>query len=234
MAWGTMDRSAGQTAVLERCRALRGPGVAFLDLDGCLIDNRPRQVAIVRRYAARNGRDELFAVRAEHFEDWKLPHTLANAGLQNVRPWFEDLLQFWTEAFFSNEDLYLDEALPGAVAFVRSLQARGLQIVYLTARDHTVREGTWESLGRFGFPQDGAMLHTLDDLSREFHSYKRQAALSLAHLGRPLLFMDNEPSIVNAYRDTFPDALVVFVDTDRSPRPDVPHQALPSIRGFLG
>ena len=234
MAWAPLERSAAQSAALDRCRALSAPGVAFLDLDGCLIDNRPRQVGILRRYAARHGTDELYKVRVEHFQSWTLSVTLRSAGVQAFDGYYDDLMRFWTDAFFSSEDLYLDEAMPGAVRFVRDLQGRGLKVVYLTARDHTVHDGTWESLGRFGFPLDGALLHTLDDLSREFHSYKRQAALSLAHLGPPALFMDNEPSIVNTYRETFPDALTIFVDTDRSPRPDQPHPELPVIRGFLG
>jgi phosphoglycolate phosphatase-like HAD superfamily hydrolase len=232
MAWGPLERTPEQCAILDRLLAIRGPGVAFLDLDGCLIDNRSRQVTILRRYGSRHDRPELYRVSVEHFTDWTLPHTLRNAGLEGFEPWFDDLHAFWRRCFFSEEDLVLDHAMPGAVQFVRQLVENGLSIVYLTARDHPVRDGTLRSLELLGFPVERTILQTLDDLSREFHTYKRDAALTYAHLGEALVFLDNEPSIVNAYRETFPDAMTVFVDTDRSPKPVEPHPDLPVIRGF--
>jgi len=45
--------------------------------------------------------------------------------------------------------------------------------------------------------------------------------------------LDNEPANVNKFHDRHPDAQVVFVETDHSPRPDEPHSDLQWLRGFL-
>ena len=54
----------------------------------------------------------------------------------------------------------------------------------------------------------------------------------IAELGQPVLFLDNEPSNVNRFRERHPEALVVFVETDHSPKPDEPHPEIPWLRNF--
>ena len=63
--------SAEQDALLDRIVATAVPGsVGVFDLDGCLFDNRPRQIRILRELASRESLPELYRVEARHFRDW--------------------------------------------------------------------------------------------------------------------------------------------------------------------
>jgi len=61
---------------------------------------------------------------------------------------------------------------------------------------------------------------------------RRYKALSI-YFARPVFFLDNEPTHVNLFRDRFPDALVVWMETDHSPRKEQPHLDIPVLRSFL-
>jgi hypothetical protein len=64
-------------------------------------------------------------------------------------------------------------------------------------------------------------------------TFKEGALAAIAELGRVVLYLDNEPANVNVFKRVHPEALVVFVETDHSPRPDEPHPDLPWLRSFL-
>jgi hypothetical protein len=215
-----------------------GGGVAVFDLDGCLFDTRPRQVRIFREFAARYGFWELHQVEEQHFLDWDLEKTLRRAKvsedfLQNHYPALRD---FWKDCFFSSAYVHYDAAMPGAVALVRAVQAAGCQIVYLTGRDITMRGGTEAALRIFGFPYDQEKTHLLTKPVADLDDtlFKEQAMEVLAQLGSVCMYLDNEPANVNVYHQHHPDALVVFVETDHSPKPIEPAKALPWLRSFVG
>lgn len=233
--------SPANTALLAHIDATvaeAGPGaVAVLDLDGCLFDTRPRQVRILREAAEHLGLHPLARVREEHFTDWSLRTTLRAAGLDpawidahaaTVRGW-------WEERFFTSRYVEYDHAMPGATAFVRGLHARGLFVVYLTGRDHTMRAGTEQALERFGFPYgvERATLLTKPDTRVDDTTFKDSALEGIEALGHVALYLDNEPANVNLFRRRHPHALVVFVETDHSPRPDTPDPGIPWLRSFL-
>lgn len=234
-----------QDGVLDRIEAQARPGaVAVLDLDGCLFDNRPRQVAIIHEYAAHRDVPALSAVGAEHFADWDARRTLRNAGVDPVLvdAVYADLRAFWWQRFFSSDYVRLDLPMPGAVRLARRLQQGGCHLVYLTGRDHTMHPGTAETLRRYGFPDPdgphgadgpGATLLTKPEVAMSDEDWKALALPRLQALGEPVVFLDNEPTNVNLFADAHPGALVVFVSTDHSPRPTRPHAHLPWIRGFL-
>jgi hypothetical protein len=56
--------------------------------------------------------------------------------------------------------------------------------------------------------------------------------LEISAMGRPVLFLDNEPANVNKFRERFSQSLVVFVETDHSPRKDEPQPEIPWLRSF--
>lgn len=230
-------RSPAQSKLLDRMVGAMAPGaVAVLDLDGCMFDTRGRQVRILWEYANQFGVPELLPVTVDHFEDWSMDTTLANAGVAPhvVEAHRDPLRAFWFERFFSSEYMLYDRPMPGAVGFVRALQARGAHIVYLTGRHDAMRPGTLQSLARFGFPLGPhAQLITKPTFDMDDTAFKDQALLRIEALGTPALFLDNEPANVNLFHARHPDALVVFVATDHSPRPDRPAAALPVLRGFL-
>ena len=230
--------SADQDRVLDRLLAAAGPGrPAVLDLDGCLFDNRWRQLQILPEYAAHRDLPAIAAVGIEHFRDWSLSRTLREAGVdpalvEEVRA---DLRTFWGKRFFQGAYVGFDHPMPGAVRLVRGLAAAGAPIVYLTGRDRRMHGGTQRALGRFGFPveEDGALLLTKPLHGMVDEDWKATALPRIAAMGSPSVFLDNEPVNGNLFREAFPAALVVFVSTDHSPRPARPHPEIPWIRGFL-
>ena len=241
MAWRAHSRSAEQSAALRRAarRAeAAGQGIAVLDLDGCLFDNRPRQLGILRAWAASAGQtDALAALSVGHFMDWDLQATLRRAGIP--KPWierhYEALRAAWWRGFFSSDWMHLDEPLPGAVAFTRGLAQAGLRPVYLTGRDDTMRPGTERALARAGFPWgDGrAALYTKPEAAEADHLWKARALAEIIPPEPLIVGADNEPANVNLYLNRAPDAVVLWLDTDHSPKPEPVHPAALPVRGFL-
>ncbi len=70
------------------------------------------------------------------------------------------------------------------------------------------------------------------DFKTDDTEFKDTALKAIAEMAQPVLFMDNEPANVNKFRDRYPSAQVVFVETDHSPRPDEPHESLAWLRSF--
>lgn len=239
MAWRPRHRSPEQTAILEEAlslaRRIGAGGLAVFDLDGCLIDNRARQIHILREYGSHHDVAGLYRVQPEHFVDWDLKHTLRLAGVsdETVRDIYPGLHEYWWRCFFSDEYLVHDHAMPGAVATVRAVRAAGMPVTYLTARYENVRRGTLGTLERFGFPLgDGVHLEMKGDPELDDDVAKADALERIRPEG-PTMFFDNEPANVNAVHRRFPEAHIVFVETDHSPRPIEPEPSLPRIRGFL-
>jgi hypothetical protein len=224
--------SAEQDALLDRIAATAVPGsVGIFDLDGCLFDNRPRQIRILRELASRANLPDLYRVEAHHFRDWSLAHTFANAGVpQELVPRAE---AEWKQRFFTSEYVRHDHAMPGAAALVRACYGSGMRVIYLTGRDYSMRPGTEEAFHRFGLPyRDGAnaQLVTKPRSDLDDVAFKTKA---LEELGPVHLYVDNEPANVNVAHARHPDALVVFFESDHSDRPDEPHPDLPWLRSFV-
>lgn len=227
----------GNTALLDHILARAGGAgdVAVFDLDGCVFDTRPRQIHIYREYAAHHGLDALYQVRAEHFTDWSTANTLLHAGLPEsfVHAHAEPLRKWWTERFFSSAYVLYDHAMPGAPALVTAVHAAGVHVVYLTGRDVRMQRGTETALRRFAFPLgDRATLIVKPNFRMDDTRFKDGAIETIEGLGRVRLYLDNEPVNVNMYRRRHPDALVVFVETDHSPKPDTPDAEIPWLRSF--
>ena len=221
--------------IVEACT--RPTAVAIFDLDGCLFDTRPRQVQIWREYASRHGLVEPYRAQIHHIKDWCTRDTFTRAGVS--QDWLDihlDALENdWFERFFDGRTVRYDHAMPGAAQRVRDCQHAGAHIVYLTGRHQAMRAGTLEALQAAGFPLDGdrARLWTKPGFEESDLDYKLSTIEHLHMLGEPVLFLDNEPCNVNGFREHLPDALVVFVETDHSPRPEEPHPELPWLRSFL-
>lgn len=234
------ESSPEQDALLDQIIAHAtssgGEGVGVFDLDGCLFDTRPRQVKIIREYASMNDALDLYCIREEHFTDWSLATTMRNAGMDEdrIESLKKDLAQFWASRFFTSDYVTHDHAMPGAVDLVKRCQAAGLKIAYLTGRDNTMRAGTASAISAWGFPLNGedARLFTKPTFEMDDTEYKDQALLEISEMATPVLFMDNEPANVNKFRERFPDSLVVFVETDHSPRKDEPNPEIPWLRSF--
>jgi hypothetical protein len=237
MAYQPLHRSQEQTEVLQqvlnRGHSAGGRGVCVLDLDGCLFDSRHRQIHILREYASSTGDARLWQVKPEHFTNWNMPDTLQAAGVPVELA--IGLQEFWFERFFDGEYVLYDHAMPGAAALVHRLHRYGCEIVYLTGRHREMHAGTEKALRRSGFPYDLSRTHLLTKptFDQDDTHYKERALEEIAALGQAVVFMDNEPANVNLFHARSPDALVVFVETDHSPKPIHAAANLPRIRGFL-
>lgn len=237
MPYQPRHRSPEQTRVLEqilhRAEQAGGQGVCVLDLDGCLFDSRHRQIHILREYASHTGDERLWSVRPEHFTNWIMPDTLRAAGVPEGLA--EALQEFWFERFFDGEYVLFDHAMPGAAALVHRLHSFGCEIVYLTGRHREMHAGTEKALRRADFPYDlpRTRLFTKPTFAEDDTRYKEAALEQIAALGKAVIFLDNEPANVNLFHAKHPEALVVFVETDHSPKPIHPVESLPRIRGFL-
>lgn len=233
--------SPDQDAVLDRmiaqCEAAGEGAVAVFDLDGCLFDNRPRILQIWRELASRTGQLALYQVEPEHFEDWTHARTFANAGMTAAE--IEAALPVAEPAFFRHffegEYCVHDHPMPGARRVVWAAYTAGLEVVYLTGRHEEMREGSAQSIVRCGFPlgRPRSRLVMKPDMETDDLSFKGEALREIATLGRPVLLVDNEPGNVNIFQESFPEALVVWVETDHSPRPISPLPRIPGIRSWM-
>lgn len=231
--------SPTQDQILGRMLAAAEDGaIAVLDLDGCLFDNRWRQVEIFHQAARLLQMPGLARVRAEHFRDWDLNRTMRNAGVsaRDQADWAEPVRAFWFERFFDGAYCRFDQAMPSASAFVHRLRAQGATVVYLTGRDRGMAEGTLEALLRCGFPApDGqaVSLRTKPRAATPDHVFKAQAIEEIRGLGRIGLCVDNEPRNVNLFATTLPTCCTVFIETDHSPREDRVPWRIPRIRSWV-
>ena len=220
------QQQATLRAILRRCRterAHRTPVVVF-DLDGTLMDNRPRTVAILREFAGTC-----------HERDPDLARSLLGARIADLSYLLSDSLEalgahrtslvdemeaFWRARFFGDAHLVHDVALPGAVEFVRACYDAGALLVYLTGRDLPLMgTGTFQSLRDLGFPigVPGTELVLKPDAAIPDEAFKRKSAPDLARIGHVIAAFDNEPGNCNVMRAHYPDAHVVFVDTQHMP-----------------
>jgi hypothetical protein len=228
------------TSILAAAEDAGPAGVIAFDIDSTLLDNRPRQAAIIRDFASAHGIPVLEAFRPEHFvTGFDTREALARAGLEPeaIARWLPALRAHWVERFFTSEACLHDIPIRGAAAYARRAHGTGVQLVYLTARPERMRPGTEEVLRRFGFPLPGPGVQLWmkpDDPAVGDEAFKRSAHARLAELGRLVAAFDNEPGHVNDYRATFPEAEVVLVATGHSGRVStleprvrvVPHLAL--------
>jgi beta-phosphoglucomutase-like phosphatase (HAD superfamily) len=228
------DQPAILLAALARVRAA-GPGaIAVFDLDSTLLDNRPRQAAILRAYGRAAGLKALRGAAPEHFAGWDLARALAAAGLRpaEVRRHAGPFHAFWEERFFTSRACRRDVPVPGAPAFVRAVRAAGARVVYVTGRPAAMRPGTLAVLRAFGFPPpDGAAVTLLMKPGEGLQddAWKAVARDAVEARGTPVLVLDNEPSHVNAYARAWPRALAIHLDTDHSGRPVEVAPSIPSV-----
>lgn len=110
--------------------------------------------------------------------------------------------------------------MPGAVEFARACHEAGAHLVYLTGRDLPfMGPGTFQSLRDLGFPigLPATELVLKPHPSMPDEAFKRLSAPELARVGHVVAAFDNEPANCNVMRDYYPDAHVVFVETQHTP-----------------
>lgn len=229
--------SLKQDQILDQIVSLAEEGtVGVFDLDGCLFDSRYRQVVIFHTFASRYGIQELFQVNIEHFTDWdmKKPMRLVGLSEQRIDEIFPVFRDYWYARFFSDQWVSKDHAMPGARELVKACYDRGMYIVYLTGRDDNMRLGTEDGLRLFGFPyeQERTKLITKPKVQQLDEEYKVNELDGISELGELRVLIDNEPVNVNLFQEHCPEALVVWIETDHSPRKASANEGITKIRSF--
>jgi hypothetical protein len=223
---------AAQTALLRSVlarvtedAAARGPTpVVVFDLDGTLMDNRPRTAAILRELAEVLGaEDEASAARLRAVQPSQLAYlltdSLAALGLKSSAL-VARAEEFWKDRFFRDDHLRHDVEVPGAVAFVRAAHDAGAIVVYMTGRDLPLMGiGSFRSLRDLGFPigLPGTELVLKPDANMPDEAFKRLEAPKLARVGKIVAAFDNEPANCNTILEMNPGCISVLLDTQHLP-----------------
>ena len=196
------------------------------DLDGTLLDNRPRVVRIFHELAAHWEKEFPDAARklsglADKDIVYGVDENLLRAGVSDpaLRAFG---LQFWKERFFVDAYMRFDVPTKGAVDFVKACYATGASIVYLTGRDlPNMAVGTFASLRDTGFPIGvvGTTLVTKPAFEIPDAAFKNDVAPALSRHGRVVAAFDNEPANNNLFAHHHTAADSIFVDTHHAPNP---------------
>jgi hypothetical protein len=221
------DRSALLREILSSARAGGSfrPSLIF-DLDGTLMDNRPRVVAILHELgeAWRSEHPDAAAACARAQNDdivYGFVENLKRLGIEDGRL-HEEGFAFWRERFFHDPHVKHDVEVPGAAEFVRACHGAGANIVYLTGRDlPNMALGSFASLRDLGFPIGviGTQLVTKPNFEMPDTDFKRDVLPELPRAGPVLAAFDNESANCNLFVEAYPTCTTVFVDTQHAPNP---------------
>lgn len=215
-----------QIAARAAERTSHCPNVLVFDLDGTLIDNRPRVVAILRELGQVWRKTDARAaqacenVRVEQI-GYGFVQNLKRLGIVDPALHAEGLA-FWKARFFADPHMQHDVEIPGARDYVQHCYETGATIVYLTGRDlPNMALGSFASLRDLGFPIGvvGTELVVKPTFEMPDAEFKQQVAPSLSRLGAVVGVFDNEPANCNLLLKFHPESASVFLDTQHAPDP---------------
>lgn len=239
---GPDEQRAFLRGLIERVRQTKQAGqtpVVVFDLDGTLLDNRPRTRAILHEVAAswKEARPELattlLKLEVEHVV-YMLQESLAPFGVTDEAA-LDEALAHWRRRFFVDELLHHDVPVDGAVAFARAVYEAGATVVYLTGRDlPNMSLGSWQSLRDRGFPIGvvGTELVCKPAFEMSDEVYKTEQAPLVSRLGTLVASFDNEPGNCNVFLRLHPQAASVLLDTQHSPHAPELDPGVKSIKSF--
>jgi hypothetical protein len=238
LPFGSRANPLQQTRVLRAAlEAVSGRPAAF-DLDSTILSNRPRQARIVREYGALRGDARLLACPPEAVVSWDLGDTLrlCGVGRDEIGALVPALREFWKERFFTSEYCRDDLPVAGARDYLHAVLGRGGEILYVTGRHEGMRDGTLDAFRHAGFPLPrgkDVQLWMKPKPDDDDDAWKESCHARLKEMRGLAAAFDNEPTHVNAYKRSFPDAQVVHLDTDHSRRPVEVLPDIPSIHDFV-
>jgi hypothetical protein len=214
--------------ILDRSSATHSHGgrsCVVFDLDGTLVDNRPRTLAILRELAEHWAAQALYPTEVARLRTTVLGElaylasdSLALLGVSGAAAQLAET--FWKIRFFSDDYMKHDVALPGAVDFAKGCHERGANLIYFTGRDlPNMGVGSWLSLRDLGFPigVPGTALVLKPDFDMPDEVYKRTQGPELKRMGTIVGAFDNEPGNCNVLLEQNAGVDSVFIDTQHLP-----------------
>ncbi|MSP25616.1 MAG: HAD family hydrolase [Myxococcales bacterium] len=203
----------------------RTPLLVF-DLDGTLLDNRPRVVAILRELADHWETRAPDAARMARCATatgirYGFVENLKHLGIDDPELHL-DGFRFWRARFFDDAYLRHDIEVPGARSFVVRCYEAGAAVMYLTGRDlPKMALGSFASLRDLGFPIGvvGTSLVTKPRFEIPDDEFKSSVASQLERVGPVIGVFDNEPANCNVLLAAHPAAASVLLDTQHAPEP---------------
>jgi hypothetical protein len=227
--------------LVHRCEggARTGTPAVVFDLDGTLMDNRPRTCRILHECAERlDGRVPEVAAKLRTTDPQSLAYLLSDSlddlGVHDTEI-VGEISAYWRERFFADDHLRFDVALAGAVEFTRACYDAGAVLVYLTGRDLPLMGiGSFRSLRDLGFPigVPGTELVLKPDASMPDEAFKRLMAPKVGRVGKIVASFDNEPANCNIFLAHYPESISVLVDTQHMPGAPKPVPAVRVIADF--
>jgi hypothetical protein len=204
--------------------------VCVFDLDSTLFNVAPRTEQILKQFAEKEKRPDLFKIKV-HPKDWGLKEILIREGFDlsdrsphNIQL-HQRLISFWTEKFFSNDYLHFDTPYSGAVHFVQTLFKKNIEVHYLTGRDISrMGQGTREVLLKWGFPiLSEKHLHLKPHKDMDDHSFKLDWVINFRKQAgtSDIYFFENEPVNINAIGAVVADLKIVYLNTTHSRKENV-------------
>jgi hypothetical protein len=248
LRYGARANESEKTRILQGALlAIRSDRFASVfDLDGTLLSNKPRQAHIVRDFGRERGIEALARCAPTTIVSWDLRDTMRLCGLDSaqIEALHSDLQAYWLARFFTSEYCIDDEPVPGAHDYLDLVLERGGHILYVTGRHAGMEAGTLAAFERAGFPRPEIVaaaappsaaqvqLWLKPKLEDDDDRWKEICHDRLHHMRGIACAFDNEPTHVNGYKRRFPEACVVHLDTDYSPRPVEVLDSIPSIADF--
>lgn len=191
-----------------------------LDIDSTLVQTHKRNEAILRRFAkdSSHSLSHLFE-QAECFPfEYGYMQALHRLGVFENEELKQLVTQYWRTHFFSNDYLYCDIPHDGAQDFVAWLNQKCIPHVYLTGRPRPLMwEGTLKTLQALQFSVTSENLHLKPQTHDVDEIFKTQKMAELKKNFSNVIFIDNEPKVLNQIDRDHPDIQLVFVDTCHSP-----------------
>jgi hypothetical protein len=224
--FGRRVASAERSGLLRRLVAGARRGSIVFDLDGTLLDNRPRVVRIFHELAdvwakSNPAAAELCRAAVPEGIVYGLADNMRRLGVKD-EALIAEAFTFWRERFFYDPYMKYDVATHGAVSFVKACHDAGALVVYLTGRDlPNMALGTFGSLRDQGFPIGVAntSLITKPTFEMPDTDFKLGVAPQLALHTPVLASVDNEPANVNLFLELHPESLGILIDTQHAPDP---------------
>jgi hypothetical protein len=190
--------------------------IVIFDLDGCIINNLPRQYEIVQQKLLYCNFPTIAESAKFEFQKY---YNILNAINIDISQ-HEDAKKLFLSHFLQNDFLKYDIPIPGASNFVKKMMNLPINITYLTGRHHqdendTMGPGTLNWLKKYEFlsvlDQNKTKLSLKPNKDISDLDWKRRYISELNEDDQTniIAFVDNESSTLNSCQKLLPNTLFV-------------------------